>query len=380
MNAERLHAIARVLQEDFKKTDVATLMDQLMSFVTALSQNPSDANAAEQLGLTREQLREQLAASRTNEFPDSWRLALEELGIWDLTGDRLADRIESVFARHEMTLSTAQPELSELHADFQRVMTSTDNLVSALDALGIGAEDLAPGEFEVGFLIPREAVDNELEQLGKEFEKLDGLLLPFAELSGEGRPDLRVRSIASSEFQIFLMALPGLALTVSKVVESLLNSYERIRRIRDQVTTLEEQEVPPEAIEPLKQHASERMEIDINALTNEVIGQATADLTPGRQHELQVEVRRSLTQLATRIDEGYSIEVRAFSPPEEGDEDDEAFEDVPTESVRAARAITERQPRMRTMNLTGRPILELTEGDEDEPGEEAEGPGGEPNA
>jgi hypothetical protein len=49
---------------------------------------------------------------------------------------------------------------------------------------------------------------------------------------------------------------------------------------------------------------------------------------------------------------------------------------VTDEDVQVARAITERQPRMRTMNLTGRPILELPEGDEDEapPPEEAPAP------
>jgi hypothetical protein len=44
---------------------------------------------------------------------------------------------------------------------------------------------------------------------------------------------------------------------------------------------------------------------------------------------------------------------------------------VTDDVVEAARAITERQPRMRTMNLTGRPILELSEGDDDD---EAAGP------
>jgi hypothetical protein len=69
--------------------------------------------------------------------------------------------------------------------------------------------------------------------------------------------------------------------------------------------------------------------------------------------------------LARRIDEGYSIEVRAFVPPDEEDEG-EAPDGVTDDVVQAARAITDRQPRMRRMNLTGRPILELPEGYEEE--------------
>ena len=92
----------------------------------------------------------------------------------------------------------------------------------------------------------------------------------------------------------------------------------------------------------------------------------------GRPFEMKVEVKRSVKQLAKRIDEGYSIEVRAFVPPEE--EDEEADETQPDEVVEIARQVTERQPRMRRMNLTGKPILELPEGDDEPPAAEGRPP------
>jgi hypothetical protein len=66
--------------------------------------------------------------------------------------------------------------------------------------------------------------------------------------------------------------------------------------------------------------------------------------------------------LADRIDELYSIEVRAFVLPE----GEEVLEGATEESVNIERQIIGRQPRMRTMNLTGRPILELSEGEDEE--------------
>jgi hypothetical protein len=130
------------------------------------------------------------------------------------TGSEIA--LEGIFRRNEITPNTAAAEIEEINSRIQSVSASIDSLNSALEALGIGAEDLAPGEFEVGFLIPREAVDNELEQLGKEFEELDAILGPFMELTGQGRPDIQVRSISGSGFQLFLAALPDRALTMSK--------------------------------------------------------------------------------------------------------------------------------------------------------------------
>jgi len=106
------------------------------------------------------------------------------------------------------------------------------------------------------------------------------------------------------------------------------------------------------------------MDLDIDALTNEIVGQSLAQLPEGREHELKIEVRHSLRQLATRIDEGYSIEVRAFVPPEGEEETAESV--LNDDEISAARQIAERQPRMRAMNLSGRPILELEEGNDEE--------------
>jgi hypothetical protein len=363
VNAERLHAVAIELRDDLAATEVPALLQQLSTQLVALAANPADAAAAQNAASTREQLRERLTSSRVNQFSDSWRLALEELGIWDIVGDQLRNQLEDIFTRHEITPSTASTEVEGLNSRVQQLNNNTTELIRAFDSLGIGAEVLAQGDFEIGFLIPRAAVGNVLNQLGAEFEKLDKIIKPFEELAGEGTPDLEVRSISSSGFMVFLAAAPDLALTLSKIVESLLASYEKIRGIREKASALEkDDDVPPEVTEGLINHANERMDIDIEALTNEIVGQSVAKLPEGRPHELQIAVRHSLRQLATRIDEGYSIEVRAFVPPE----GEEPVEGIGEDVIHAAREITERQPRMRAMNLTGRPILELEEGDDEE--------------
>lgn len=358
VNAERLHAVAAELKADFDATTVPSLLEQLSTQLNAWASNPADAAAAQSVANLREQLRTQLTASRINQFSDAWRVALEELGVWNILGDQLRNRLEDIFSRHEITQSTAASEVTAISTELQRLNTNVANLVAAFNSLGIGAEVLAWGEFEIGFLIPRAAVGNVLDRLGEEFEEIDKIIKPFEELAGEGRPDIEVKAISSSGFMIFLAAAAGLALTMSKVVESLLSSYEKIRGIRDKAASLEDEGVPAAAVEGLKVHANERMDLDIQALTNEVVGQSLAQLPEGRVNELKIEIRHSLRQLAKRIDEGYSIEVRAFVPPE----GEEPAEGVSEDVLNAARAITERQPRMRAMNLTGRPILELEEG------------------
>jgi hypothetical protein len=371
LNAERLHAIAKALRTDLTATDVAAdvqrLADELNLSVTE-PQNPAHAQAVATL---RNQLAERLAASKTNEFSDAWHLELEELGVADDFGEPLSERIEEIFMRNEITQSVAASELEQIAARLSSITANLDALIAGLSGFNVGAEELAPGEFEVGFLIPRSAVKNQFENLGNEFVELDRLLGPIMELTGENRPDLQVRSISSSGFQVFLIAYPDLALKLSQILVNLLSSYDKIRNMRKTVEDLEASgTVPPDVIEPLVRHANDSMKIDIDVLAQKMIEEA-ADLVPeGRRAELTMDVKRSLLKMADRIDEQYSIEVRSFVVPEGVDENmprEEWPVDVAPEAIRAAAQITARQPQMRTMNLTGRRILELsTGGEEDE--------------
>jgi hypothetical protein len=127
----------------------------------------------------------------------------------------------------------------------------------------------------------------------------------------------------------------------------------------------DDDDVPADALEGLITDANDRMERDIAVLAGQMVDEIAARLPEGREHELRIDVKRSLRQLATRIDEGYSIEVHAYTPPEP--EPPAEGEEVELDEVAsAARQITSRQPNMRRMNLTGRPILELPEADDDE--------------
>jgi hypothetical protein len=363
VNAERLHAIARAIQADLDATEAVATLNSLQAELAATVSDPSTPSHQAQVGAYRTQLSERLAASQTNQFSDAWMVTLEELGVADILGNALRERIEEIFLRNEITPTLASEELAEIANRLSRLAESVGHLIAGMEVLGVGSEELELGEFEIGFLIPREAVGNELEALGKEFVELDKLLVPFAELCGVNRPDFEVKSISSSNFGLFLSAFPDLAVKLSRVIESLLASWEKIGAMRKTTEELEQQNVPPEVFQPLIEHANAQMNLDIDELTRNLIEEARPMLGDERANELTVEVKHSLRAFADRIDEAYSISVRSFTPP--ADEETEESEVWP-ETIQAARQIAARQPRMRRMNLTGRPILTLSKGAEDE--------------
>ncbi len=163
MNAERLHAIANALAEELAATQATTVVRQL---ATALQQSATDPNQQAAASTARSELERTLPEAPTNDFSPAWRQALEELGVADIVGSQLLAQIEEIVSRNDITPAAAGQELTPIADRIDGLNNAVEQARAALSYFEIGAEVLAPGEVEVGFVIPRPAVDDELEELG----------------------------------------------------------------------------------------------------------------------------------------------------------------------------------------------------------------------
>jgi hypothetical protein len=367
VNAERLHAIAEVLRAEIRETNYPALLDALVEGLRDSVKAPSQAAPQEQASAARQELNAVLREAPSNSFSPAWRQALEEMEVVDLLGEPLADELERILSTNEITPGVAANEIFEIQKRVKEFVASLDQAASALSFFQIGQEDLSPGEFEIGFLIPRRAVDNGLEQLGEEFIELKQILAPFNELAGEGRPELQVRTISSSEFQVFLDSVPAVAALVATSVERLLAAYERILSIRNLHKQLSEQDVPDEVLEGVATHVSKGMESEIREIVEATLAKARLE-DVDRLNELRTELRIRLGEIAQRIDRGYNIEVRVGKSSESTGEDDEE-KALDSKTYEAVNAVLKAQPGLEFMNVSGKPILKLDQGNEDDPDE-----------
>ena len=237
MNVERLHAIVNALREELAHTDAQSLLSQLAAPRSRTWPHSTHEPSQQQAAATaRTQLDEVLTNAPSNDFSPAGRRNAEGPCVDTMVGEGLRDRVEAILNRSgEITPGAIPGELLQPLLDEQQHLSEAlAGLKSGFDFFHIGAEELPAGEFEIGFLIPRDAVDDELGRLGKEFLRLKRILGPFVELeTGGSRPEFEVRSISpSSMFQVFLLAAPGMALTFAKTLESLLSSYEKVLKLR----------------------------------------------------------------------------------------------------------------------------------------------------
>ncbi|MDP9418886.1 MAG: hypothetical protein M3P53_01825 [Actinomycetota bacterium] len=357
MNAERLHALALAVKDDLQATRVVATMQQLRDALQNQVNAPQEPTYQQQVSTALQQLAESLAAASSKTFPPTWGQALVELGIEGLIGQPLADAVRDIFERNQITPSVAHQEIQALTERLEALATALDQLLAALSHLGVGSEDLETGEAEVGILIPRAVIDNELGQLGDEFVQLQKLLGPFLEIATGTRPAVEVRTISSTDFGVFLDIAPEAAAFLALAVERVVALYKSLLEIRTLRHGLRGQGLSDASLAGIDEHADEHMTAGIAAAVDELVDERSG-IEAGRNNELKTELRLTLHAIANRIDKGYNIDVRAKAPEESAEDSESTSVDG---LAQAFRTIAKVAPGLRFINRSGEPILSLPE-------------------
>lgn len=355
MNAERLHSLVLSVQEDLKDTQVNETLGALRDSLESQVNQPQQAQHQQEVARHLQELRTALAGSITNEYSPTWVQALQGLNIYDLTGERLANRLDEIFSRNQITPSVALDEVSQVFDALQGLRTNVLSLRDGLAGLGIGAEELSPGLAELGFLVPRKAVKNDLRDFGRELQQLDRTLGVFAEVATGTREGFQVRSIASSDLSVFLDALPKVAACAAVAIERVVALYKKLLEIRRLRQELADQGVPAEKLSGIESHADEFMKAGLKPLVEEIIAEYYQGNDKKRANELRKNLESSLNEIATRVDRGYHFEVRVEPLPTapEGEDVDPSKKHVVT--------ILRAQPGLQFFRAQGEPILCLPE-------------------
>lgn len=360
MNVERLHAIAVALNFELTEVGTPSLLKRLVDGLNEMVTQPQQPQPQQQVSDALAELEEKLVAARSEGFSASWRQTVEELDLGDLFGTGLLDVVREVMRRTELTPSVAAADLSPYLERIQRTQTDLAAMITAFEDFEIPTEDLEPGQVEVSVLIPRGAVRNELPDLGKEFINIQRILNPFVELATGSRPNLEVRAIASSDFGVYLAAVPAAGAALAHAVEKIVSLYKQVLEIRILHQQMRDQGVPDAALAEVESHAESIVSAGIEEQV-EVLAQGHEELGE-RLNELKIELRGAMNSIANRIDAGYNIDVRA-EPLLDSEESDEEAEPSPADVANQGyiASIRSAAPSLKFISPAGRPILSLPE-------------------
>ena len=363
MNTTKLHIIAKALKEEMARTGSVNLLGtviQTLEREVNESRQQQQQQLQSQLSEALKNLYTRLKESPVDNYSPAWRDALEEIGVSDQFGAILEKRVRSIFERNKITPQSALEELKQLRAQIASTQSSLEGLVGSLEYFGVGEDKLGKDECEVGIVIPRKYVKDNLKEFGFELVELEKTLIVFSELATGQREPLEIRQISSSELSVFLDYLPEIGLCIAVSIERIVALYKQVLEIKKLKKGLVEQKVPEKKLKGIEEHASSLVEPEIKALAKELIDKYGNHLEAGRKKEILKELQHSLNKLANRIDRGFNIELRV-SPTENDQEENE--ESQAKSAVK--KQILESAAKIEYLDQTCEPVLYLPEKNEE---------------
>lgn len=354
MNAERLHAIVIALKKEMGERRTFTNMQ---SMVAALQAVVSQSNSATQQNLANCLSAFYTAVTNTDsdKFSPAWRQILREIGGEPFLGKALKERVTTVLGENQITPAVALLKLQQTLEELQKFESALTSAASAFRQLRIGDEKLQPGECEIGVLVPRQAVRNQLLDFSKELNELGFILNTFSEVA-TGQPDqLEIRTLSSSDLLVYLEASAPYAACLAVAIERIVALYKQLLEIRKLHQEIREQGVPDKETSGIVRYANELMQKGIQDASEEIVNEYYQQAERGRKNELTNAVGLAMNKLANRIDHGFNLEVRV-EPPAKGDPKSQ------NEQLRkAVAAIQSATGNMQFLKLGGEPLLRLPE-------------------
>jgi hypothetical protein len=360
MNAERLHAGCI---EIVKAISATGLIEKLNSLVTTPSPRPAKPApppqiAAEALGA----LRITLGNFPTDSYSPAWQQLIDEIGARDMLGQRLLERIEKAVASHNISPAKVIEDIKAIVGQVTHFSQVLDATAKGMDFLHVRSGELEPGQCEVGILVPRSAFHDSMREFGSELEELSFILETFAEVSTGDAKSVQIKSISSSDILIALTAAPLIAASVAHAVEKVIGLYKTVLEIQKLRQDLAKYRIDADKA-GLSQRTNEVMTDGIAALTEELMAGCHKACTAARRNELSNKVSISLRKLASRVDQGYNIEVRFALPAAQEDSGPSNEERTkPYESIQAA------SKELLFMRASGGRVLHLTDADRKDEG------------
>lgn len=362
MNTTKLHIIAKALKKEMARTGSVALLAQAMQALQSQINQPQQPTHQQQLTKNLENLYRILERSPVDDFSPAWRDVMDELGVSNEFGSDLAARVRGIFERNQITPQTALDELKKIQEEISGTEGHLAGLVDGLYYFGVGEDELESNECEVGIIVPRAYVKDNLKTFGAELVELEKTLLVFSELATGQREPLEIRQISSSELSVFLEYLPQIGACIAISVERIVSLYKQLLEIKKLKKELVAQKVPEDKLSGIEDHAASMVSPKLDELANELMEKYGEHLDPARKNEVSIELRHSLNKLANRIDRGFNIELRVSS--EDGNEDEGETDESQAQAA-AKKQILESASKIEYLEQIGEPVLYLPENDND---------------
>lgn len=379
MNIERFYTLTAQLQLFLLEAEIELHLKQLVNAVQNLIDDPSNSDHEKNVSEWRQKTKTAIGSLPSHSESLYTRSLFNEFELEIFLPDVLKVRFDECFLGNEITPSITKEKLTNLQGEFELKLEYVNSVTHGLSGLNVQLDELNPAECVFEIRMPKNAEIENPKVLGKEIAKLNMILGPFGQICAKNNYDIKVRSLASSDFLISLQIVAGnVALTAAIVgsitysINQLINVYKNVYEARIMKQKLIEMNAKQKDYKSLEDFAERLVKESIEATVKEVMDKYSSESNKGIANENSVALTKSLEMIAHRIDKGMDFETRMGALPEisvelaeDGTEntssrsaEEEAYENVRSE-------VEARNADFRSFERAGEPILMLPEPDND---------------
>jgi len=355
MRVGKLYAAIDLIADEFDEYEIEQKLTQLQSALNTSVSSPNEQNT-QAFREKYAEIGETLKSCETNNATPTQRRIFDEIGATQYIGKGLWEKISTIIAENNITPASAFQEIVTINQKLHSFHKSVKTLNDEFGNLDLEYDDLKSGEAEIGIAIPPKIVKSNLHGLKEEIHEFDRAFKVFRELMGESVESSKIRSISSSDFQLFLESTPVVAAVIAATIERIVAIYKNLLEIKKLREDLAKQKVPKEATKGIEDHEKQVVHKELEELAKSLI-EVNYKGDEGRKNELNNALKIGLVFLAGRIDHGVLVEVRVAEPEKpEGAEEAEEGKKATTKEIKAY----EQQKQLaENINRQGRSLAEL---------------------
>lgn len=329
MDAARLLLTADMLVSDEIRLDIESKIQTVINALANMSSQPGQPayqlQAKEALGILLGINNFRISADPV------FASYAAEIGAGEFFGPALINDIARMIDENAMTPAAAQQQIQELANRRVQYLQGLQQLVSSLTQVHIEPEQLEPGESQIGFRIPRDIFDNELDGWIDELRVIRRVMRAFSELAIGESGDLQIGEISTTDPIIFLTAAAPTIALVGAAVSWSIEQWKKVEEIRKlRAETQKINDGSGGALDALVAGFDQRItsmidaSIETHAKTLVQPGEAA-----GRGHEQVNDISYALRALTARVERGMTIELRFLPPtPDANGEVPQAYVDI----------------------------------------------------
>jgi hypothetical protein len=313
MHSGRLHAVLRAVADDYRSNNPP---ERLNEYINCLHQvgRPNPPQISLLLVLRAILLKSVCLSGKTSEFTPSKEKILTETGLVKHVGRGFWSAIDTTIREFSPYPLALKRELGDLLQASLRLHSIVLSLLSGFKSLAIECTQLSKEDSEIGVVLPADVFSPTMEELEKELHDLGYVFRTLSEVVGGDYGDVRIRTISTSDIQVFVACAVPVAAAAAVAIERIVALYKSALEIRKLRKELARHDIPDEILEALKAHLNQRMEKCIQSIATDIVEKYCPEKNKGRRNELQTATYKAVENIAMRIHAGVIFEAQVGKP------------------------------------------------------------------